>query len=179
MTAGTSSGRTQSAVLIPVREAEPVVHPYRLEYDPVAAAGVPAHITLIVPWLPPEEIGTVDLDELADALRPTEAVRVPALPGLLVREVGAVAGARAGRAVLSAWCTCWPSGSGHPPYDDEFDEVVPHLTVGHATDGVELRPVAEELGAQLPIRCRAEEVWVMVGDGQTWSVRQKLPLVGP
>jgi hypothetical protein len=65
---------------------------------------------------------------------------------------------------------------GTPPYDDEFDEVVPHLTVGHATDGVELSAVADELSAKLPIRCRAKEVWVMVGDGQTWSVRERILL---
>ena len=29
---------------------------------------------------------------------------------------------------------------GTPPWDDEFDEVVPHLTVAHASDGVELVP---------------------------------------
>ena len=53
---------------------------------------------------------------------------------------------------------------------------MPHLTVGHASDGVELGAVAEQLASKLPIRCRAEQVWVMVGDGQTWSVRHKVSL---
>jgi hypothetical protein len=175
MTAGTSSGGHQSAVLIPVREAEPVVHGYRLEHDPVAGAGVPAHITLIVPWLPPDEIGSADLDQLADALRTTTPFE------FCLSHVSWF-----GRAVL--WLAPEPvepftrlvgllaDRFGTPPYDDEFDEVIPHLTVGHATDGVELAAVADELSAKLPIRCRAEEVWVMVGDGRIWSVRQKIPL---
>jgi hypothetical protein len=53
---------------------------------------------------------------------------------------------------------------------------VPHLTVGHATDGSELSGVAQELEAKLPIKCRADEIWVMVGDGRAWSVRQKISL---
>ena len=56
---------------------------------------------------------------------------------------------------------------GTPPWDDEFDEVVPHLTVAHASDGVELVPDRRRrVTARLPLVCRAEEVWVMVGDGE-------------
>ncbi|MBO0732568.1 MAG: 2'-5' RNA ligase family protein, partial [Acidimicrobiaceae bacterium] len=71
-TPGTSSGRRQSALLIPVPEAEPVVGGYRAKYDPVAASGVPAHITLVVPWLSPDDITDADLDELRDTLSGVE-----------------------------------------------------------------------------------------------------------
>jgi 2'-5' RNA ligase len=177
MTAGTSSGRHQSAILIPVHDADAVVQPFRLEYDPVSTAGVPPHITLIVPWLPPVEIQPADLDELADALHSTDAF------DFLLARVRWF-----GRRVL--WLAPEPvqpfldlvqllsDRFGTPPYEDEFDEVVPHLTVGHASDGAELSAVAEQLIAKLPIKCRAEEVWVMVGDGQRWSVKKKISLVG-
>jgi 2'-5' RNA ligase len=178
MTTGTSSGRRQSAILIPVPQAEPVVRPYRLEYDPVAAAGVPAHITLIVPWLPPQEIAPADLVELAEALAGTDPFE------FWLRRVSWF-----GRAVL--WLAPDPiepfvkmtsllaDRFGTPPYDDEFDEVVPHLTVAHASDGVELAGVAAQLESRLktdPIDCWAEQVWVMVGDGQSWSVRERIDL---
>jgi 2'-5' RNA ligase len=178
MTTGTSSGRRQSAILIPVPQAEPVVGKYRLEYDPVAAAGVPAHITLIVPWLPPDEIRAADLAELAGALDTT---------GPFQFRLGRVSWF--GRAVL--WLAPDPvepfvkltrllaNRFGTPPYDDEFDEIVPHLTVAHASDGVELAGLAAGLKRRLdadPIRCRAEEVWVMVGDGTSWSVLDRVLL---
>ncbi|HWG74220.1 MAG TPA: 2'-5' RNA ligase family protein [Acidimicrobiales bacterium] len=165
----------QSAVLVPVPAAEALVERWRLEHDPVAPAGVPAHITLIVPWLPPDELGDDDLDELAAAL-----AEVPAFEFSL-SQVGWF-----GRSVL--WLGPEPTAPflaltamlaerfGTPPWDDEFDEVVPHLTVGHASDGVELTKVADELEAGLPIACRADQVWVMVGDGVRWSVRRRLPL---
>jgi hypothetical protein len=65
---------------------------------------------------------------------------------------------------------------GTPPWDDEFDDVIPHLTVAHASDGVELNPVAEDVKTRLPVRCRAAEVWVMVGDGTHWWLRHQVTL---
>jgi 2'-5' RNA ligase len=176
-TVGTSSGGRQSAVLIPVPDAEEVVGPWRHEHDPVAPAGVPAHVTLIVPWLPPGEMVPGDIDELAAVL----AVEAPF--DFTLERVGWF-----GRRVL--WLAPEPAATfvaltarlaerfGTPPYADDFDEVVPHLTVAHASDGVELAPVADALGRSLPVRCRAEEVWVMVGDGVQWERSAVLRLGG-
>jgi len=175
VSAGTSSGQRQSAIIILVPDAEAVVERYRLKYDPVALAGVPSHITLIVPWLPPDEIDETNLADLADVLSSTTAFdfRLTRVSWF-------------GRGVL--WLAPDPTEPfikltatladrfGTLPYDDEFDEVVPHLTVGHATDGVELDSVEGAIAAALPIDCRAAEVWVMVGDGRPWSTRERVRL---
>jgi 2'-5' RNA ligase len=176
--AGTSSGRAQSAILIPVPAAEEIVGHWRDLYDPVAPAGVPAHITLIVPWLPPEEIGAAEIDELRDCLADTPAF------DFKLTDV-----AWFGRRVL--WIAPEPvqvfrsltnllaDRFSTPPWEDEFDEVVPHLTVAHASgDGVELRGAARDVRRRLPVACRATEAWVMVGDGHRWGVEATLPLVG-
>ena len=150
MSAGTSSGRTQSAVLVPVPEADEVVGRWRHEHDPVAAAGVPAHITLIVPWLPPGEITGADLADLDEMLEDVKAFE------FVLDHVDWF-----GRRVL--WVAPEPAAPflrltdrladhfGTPPWDDEFDEVIPHLTVAHASDGVELQPVAADLSGRLPV----------------------------
>ena len=176
MTAGTSSGRFQSAVLVPVPAADSVVGRWRYEHDPVAAAGVPAHVTLIVPWLPPDEITPADLAELDEELSDVKAFDF---------ELSHVDWF--GRRVL--WIAPRPAGPflemtsrlaerfSTPPWDDEFDEVIPHLTVAHASDGVELVPIAADLAGRLPLSCRAEEVWVMVADGARWERRHVTPLV--
>jgi hypothetical protein len=69
---------------------------------------------------------------------------------------------------------------GTPPYDDEFDDIVPHLTVAHATDGnsESVRVAAEYLAKRLPVACHASQVWVMAGDGQRWAARAKFELGG-
>lgn len=175
-TPGTSSGRYQSAVLIPVPQADSVVGRWRHEHDPVAAAGVPAHITLVVPWLPPDDISPADLDELDAELADAKAFDFE------LTSIGWF-----GRRVL--WVAPEPSAPflelthrlgdrfGTPPWEDEFDEVIPHLTVAHASDGVELVPIAADLTGRLPLRCRAEEVWVMIGDGSRWELRHRARLV--
>jgi 2'-5' RNA ligase len=153
-----------------------VVGRWRHEHDPVAAAGVPAHITLVVPWLPPDEITAADLAELDQELSEVKVFEFE------LTDVGWF-----GRRVL--WLAPEPQGPfleltnrladrfSTPPWDDEFDEIVPHLTVAHASDGVELVPIAADVSSRLPIRCRAEEVWVMVGDGSRWALRHRVALV--
>ena len=178
MSSGTSRGGCQSAVVIPVPAAEDVVGRWRNEHDPVAAAGVPAHITLVVPWLPPARIGTAELDELDGVVKAS-----PAFDFALTR-VGWF-----GRRVL--WLAPEPAEPfrsltglvsehfGTPPWGDEFDEVVPHLTVGHVAcrdGGGDLAPVAAALAVRLPVICRAEQVWVMTGDGSRWTVRHRRDL---
>ncbi len=174
---GTSSGRVQSAVLVPVPEADAVVGRWRHEHDPVAAAGVPAHITLIVPWLPPDEITAADLAELDRELSDVKAFDFE-----LTRVDWF------GRRVL--WVAPEPAAPfleltsrlaerfATPPWEDEFDEIIPHLTVAHASDGVELVPMAADVATRLPVRCRAEEVWVMCGGGERWQLRHRVRLIG-
>src|SRR4051812_32565116 len=55
----------ESAILLAVPEAEPLVHEWRAKGDPSAAHGVPAHVTLLYPFLPVEAIDvgvTAELD---------------------------------------------------------------------------------------------------------------------
>ena len=59
-----------------------------------------------------------------------------------------------------------------PPWQGEFPEVVPHLTVGLAGEAGDssLSEAAKDLASKLPLRCRAGKVDVMVGDGADWTV---------
>jgi 2'-5' RNA ligase len=177
MDVGTSSGKRQSAVLIPVPAADAAVGRWRHEHDPVAAAGVPAHITLIVPWLPPDEIDEADLEDLDATVKDVRAFEFSlAHVDWFGRRVLWVAPEPARPFVELT--TLLADRFGTPPWEDEFDEVIPHLTVAHASDGVELVPMAADVAGRLPLRCRAEELWVMVGDGHRWSRRHRTLLAG-
>jgi 2'-5' RNA ligase len=172
---GTSSPDARSAILIPVPEAEAAVGPWRQRFDPVASAGVPAHITLLVPWLELRRITPAVVSSLEEALGDTKAF-----------DFSLTRAEWFGRRVL--WLAPEPADTfkllteqlserfSTPPWEDEFDEVVPHLTVARATDGEELAAVKDALQPFLPMSCRAEEVWVMVGDGARWSVHTRVAL---
>jgi hypothetical protein len=64
----------QSALLVPVPEAEPAVRAWRAQFDPAAAAGVPAHVTLLYPFLDREDIDDGDIIDLREHLASARAV---------------------------------------------------------------------------------------------------------
>ncbi len=59
----------ESALMVLVPEAETLVKPFRDRYDPSAAAGVPAHITLLYPFKHPNEVDQTVLDDLDQCFR--------------------------------------------------------------------------------------------------------------
>jgi 2'-5' RNA ligase len=59
----------ESAFMILVPEAEPLVGAFRDRYDPSAAAGVPAHITLLYPFKHPDEVDQSMLDDLSASFK--------------------------------------------------------------------------------------------------------------
>lgn len=58
----------ESAFAVNVPEAEPYVGGLRERFDPVARLGMPAHITLLYPFAPPELISHGVLDKVRLAL---------------------------------------------------------------------------------------------------------------
>ena len=56
----------ESALIIAVPEAEPLVKALRERFDSSAAVGVPAHITILYPFMPPHKITPEVLAELRD-----------------------------------------------------------------------------------------------------------------
>jgi 2'-5' RNA ligase len=176
---GTTSNCAQSALLVPVPEAEPLVGAWRAVHDPSARTGVPAHITLVVPWIPPEQIKQEHLEELEGLVGGEEPF-----------EYSLDRVSWFGERVL--WLAPTPAGPfkrlttvladrfDTPPWQGEFAEVVPHLTVGLAghARGSTLSDAAEDLAAKLPVNCRAEEVDVMCGDGANWETVRRVFLKG-
>jgi hypothetical protein len=48
---------SQTALIVPVPAAEPVVGRHRAALDRVASWGIPAHLTVLYPFLPPPQVG--------------------------------------------------------------------------------------------------------------------------
>ena len=58
----------QSAVILPVPEADAVIGEWRRRLDRSAAWGVPAHVTLLFPFVAPADIDARVLAAVADAI---------------------------------------------------------------------------------------------------------------
>jgi 2'-5' RNA ligase len=167
----------QSAIFIPVPEADAVIGSWRAVHDPKARSGVPAHITLVVPWLPPREINEAHFNEVDSLL-----AGQPAFDYCLEKvqwfgdRVLWLAPSPAEPFKRLTWLLATHFGT--PPWQGEFPDVVPHLTVGLAgcALGSTLADAAADIAEKLPISCRAREVDVMCGDGSRWSVVHRTQL---
>ncbi len=180
-----SADSRQSALLVLVPAAEPAVAAHRADLDASARDGVPAHFTVLYPFLPPALIDKAVLAALTRLfagvsafeftldrigwfgdnvvwLGPRDEEPFRVLTGL----------------VFAAFPDCAPYGGAH-------ENVVPHLTIGHLGDVTVLRAAERTVRPHLPIAAQATEVCLMAGPapgrpgppGQ-WRVLSSFPLHG-
>jgi hypothetical protein len=166
----------ESALLVPVPAAEPLVREHRLAHDPVAPLGVPAHITILYPFIAPDALDAEVEGAITEVLRDFRAFDY-ALRDVRRFDDGVLYLApdpdEPFAALTEAFAARWPE---HQPYGGGFEDVIPHLTVVMA-DGAPVAAVEAELRGGLPLAARAEEVWLMEGHpGDRWVRRAAFPL---
>lgn len=153
----------ESVLLVPVPAAELAVGGHRARLNLSARMGVPAHITVLYPFLP--------LGELTDGA--VESVRV-LMAGIeafdfTLDRVGWFGadvvwlGPRDPAPFRSLTEKAFAAFPSCPPYGGQYDDVVPHLTVGNLGGEDALRQAAAEVSGHLPIATRATEVILMGG----------------
>ena len=62
-----------SALIVEVPDAEPIVGEHRQRWDTSAALGVPAHVTVLFPFMHPSDIDNSVCEELADVSQPIDS----------------------------------------------------------------------------------------------------------
>lgn len=171
----------QSALVVLTPEAEKLVAQFRASHDPAAAAGVPAHITVLFPFVSPARIGNTALNRLRAlfcAHQPFDfrLIGIKQFPGVIyLAPVPADPFRSLTLAVWAAFPEC-------PPYEGKHVDIVPHLTVGSATDEQVLAGMTQDLAAAaervLPILVRATEVTLMDNRHGPWAVVTTFALGG-
>jgi hypothetical protein len=151
-----------------VPEAEPLVSHWRDRLDPYAAAGVPAHVTVLAPFLDTGRIGAAELAALRGlfAARPVFDAAFPRcarFPGVLYL---APEPAAPFRALTEAVAARWPET---PPYGGRFPDVIPHLTVAFSDDHDVLDRVEAALARALPARARIASAQLLVSEQGNWA----------
>jgi 2'-5' RNA ligase len=168
--------KPESALVILVPEADPLVGPFRSFFDPSAAQGVPAHVTLLYPFVEPAKIDAKTADKLAGCFRnfaPFDFVltgpkRLPPETLCLDPEP-----ADAFRELTKAIWKLFPD---HPPYGGKWPDIMPHLTLGQFASEDELDANTEmltlEYAASLPLRAHAGDVALLENTDGRWKTRQ-------
>src|SRR5262249_13348380 len=147
----------KTAPLVVVDEAEPVVDRWRQRYDSSAAAGVPAHVTVLFPFLELDRVDARLIGELRAMFgdHPPFAVRFERCRRFVDALYLAPAPDRPFRALTEAVAARWPEA---PPYEGRFAEVIPHLTVANDREPEVYDEVETAVAAQLPITARISSV---------------------
>jgi hypothetical protein len=166
----------RSTIVIPVPEADPVIGEYRLQYDPPARRGMPAHVTLLYPFLPPDALdGTITarlqrLFAATPAFRFVLARTAEFAQGVLFLEPEP----------LEPFLTLTPRLTDEfdvPPYEGRVADPYPHCTVAQEADDLMRREIEVKLAPALPITSEALQAWLMVRDDDTpWRVQDQFAL---
>lgn len=154
-----------TAVIVPVPEAGRVVAEWTLAMEP--------HVTVLYPFVPASGIDDALIGALREVLAGVPAfdlalASVRRFPGVLYL---APEPAAPFVAMTEACARRWPE---HPPYENAFPDVIPHLTLA---EGPEPPGLAERAAGLLPIRARAQTAWLVAPrPGGGWERRAPLPL---
>jgi 2'-5' RNA ligase len=167
-----------SALIVEVPEAEAAVRAHRGRLDENAGFGIPAHVTVLAPFVPPGDIGPAVRGELSRLFGEMPRFRFrltgTAWFGEDVLWLAPDEPARF-RALTERVHAAFPA---YPPFGGQFDEVVPHLTVGLRQPLADLRVAEQALQPWLPIEAEAHAVTLMTGpvSGGPWSRAARFPL---
>lgn len=168
----------RSAVIVAVPEAAAVVDGWRERTcADKPSIGVPAHVTLLFPFVPAERIDARLLGDLASLFARFAGFdvtfgRTERFPTTLYL---APEPAEPFVALTEAIVAYYPE---HEPYEGQFDVVVPHLTVAHG-DRETLAAAAADVEPALPLHARVTEAVLLEeveSDWGRWATRARLPL---
>jgi 2'-5' RNA ligase len=164
---------SESAIVVRIR-VPATIERLRKARDRAARRGVPAHVTILYPFVTgPELTSTVrrQVAEIAGEFRAFEVSfsTVGRWPGVVYLEP---APSSRFAALIDRCAAAFPE---HPPYAGTIAEVIPHLTVVESDD-VDVEEIVEAAEAALPFHARADGLEVLVeGDDNRWRGRWRLP----
>lgn len=169
---------TETAVIVIVDEAEPVVGRFRARLDRAAGWGVAPHVTVLYPFLPPRRLDGGVLRALATAVASVPAFDVTFARVRWFGDTAVWLAPEPAEPFRSLTMAVWRSFPECPPYGGAHAGVVPHLTVGHDAPAGVLRAAATSVQVGLPIHARVTAAWLMQGTDApgSWRGVAELPL---
>ena len=175
-----------TTLLVPMNQVGPQIDDLR-QLDPAAGFGLPAHVTVLYPFGPLDELNTTVIAQLRRLFAAQKPFDVefrrtrwfgddvlwldPEVSGPFVAMTAAVV------AAYPRW----------QPYEGAFETVIPHLTVacseaaGGLASVAELRAADAALFARLPLRDTADRVLLMAGrrEPNSWRVIEEFRFAMP
>ena len=161
-----------------IPEAEAAVAALRLQLDPAAAWGVPAHVTVLYPFLPPDEIDGRALAGVASAVGTVPAFDVRFERTAWFGDEVLWLAPEPGEPLRELTTQVWQRFPGCAPYEGAHPELIPHLTVGDHAATTALREADLTVSAALPIHARVTQARLICGSPEpnSWRTMTEFPL---
>jgi hypothetical protein len=169
----------ESALAVLVPEADNLVEPFRLKYDPSAAAGIPAHITVLYPFKPPCELTHETIQTLQKLFSQISRLDVSFAEWRVLRRVLYLA-PQPDEPFKQMTEAVWERFPETPPYDGQFADIIPHLTVAQDEVPERLHQIAHDFDlaakGRLPIDATVKEIVLLDNQTGRWRVRHRFRL---
>jgi 2'-5' RNA ligase len=165
-------------VIVPLPEAQVAVGSWRAALDRSAGWGVPPHVTVLYPFVPPDRIDKAVLRKLADAVKPVPAFDVVFARSAWFDDTVLWLPPEPDGPFRTLTAAVWARFPDHPPYGGRIAEPTPHLTVGQDMPVELLRAAADAIGPHLPIRAHVAAARLIQGSPEphSWHTVAELPL---
>ncbi len=169
----------ESALVVLIPEAERVVEVFRKRFDPSAAIGVPAHVTILYPFKSPDALTNDVTTTLRDLFLKVpnfsaSFFRIQRFPEALYLVPDP---AEPFRQLTEAIVKIFPDT---PPYGGAFKEIIPHLTIAQISDLQQMDEIEanfhETVKDKLPIFVKVDTVSLMDNSSGYWQTRVQFHL---
>jgi 2'-5' RNA ligase len=160
----------ETALICRVPEAERYIAHHRQRFDPSARRNVPAHVTILYPFMAPPLIDEEVLARITDIAR-----SVPCFDYRLARTerfpVALYLAPDPGEPFAALTDRIFSAFPDYPPFEGKFETVVPHVTVAHGDEPL-LCEIEVELRIAMPgagVRARCSELVLIENSSGRWE----------
>jgi hypothetical protein len=174
----TSDVKLRTALVVAVPEAAPVVDPWRERTSAAKpSAGVPAHLTIVFPFVEPRIVTEPLLEDLRALFVAIPSFTCAFATPARFDSVLYLAPLPA-EPIVHLTQAVWDAYPDYPPYGGELETIVPHLTAAEG-DPTTLDEAESDIRRFLPIATHVTEVVLLEElepDAARWGTRASLPL---
>lgn len=169
---------TETALIVPIPEAEEAVGRLRATLDSSAAWGVPAHVTVLYPFLPPDKINDEVFAAVRDVIGAVPRFAITLAHTAWFGDTAVWLAPQPDRPFRDLTAAVWQRFPQAPPYAGAHAEVIPHLTIGHDAAPHVLSDAAQVVSRHLPITATIAFVRLIAGtpDRSPWHTLCEFPL---
>jgi 2'-5' RNA ligase len=179
---GRLAGAGETGVIVPVAAAERAAGRFQRVLDHSAVWGSQAHVTVLYPFVPPDQVDAGTIGRIGAALAEVRAFSCTFSQVKWFGEDIVWLSPEPDRHFRELTRSVWRRFPDYPPYRGEHPDSTPHLTIGRvARANLEsMRRAAVEVQAELPITTRIDHARLVAGSDawNSWRTVAEFTLPG-